>query len=922
MSNAVEFFFDPAQLYSSPIFVGREEQLKLFENALLDGFFVDKKWILHIQAAGGMGKTKLLEQYQKIVEKELKKGKNILFNHQLFDFDFTIYQAETGLMQATAEQLSPDGFKNLLEALAAFHSDEGSLMKQGKTQIKIEKLREMFIEDYKNLEADLVVLLFDTSEKAGDAAKRFCNVLLKKMHEAKPHTIVIKAGREKFPKKTTTPLTDDEIEEIELTKLEDSQLKKYLEKGQMQVSDEIYQQLLRLWTGRPILIALFIDWINSGNDPKRLESFKDTDSFEKTLVSQTEELYFPENKAIFFMALFYRRFNTEILAELLSISLPEAETIIQHLARFSFVKYRKSIDGSEESCLLHDEMRRLMECEWISIDSANLFRIEKTKQLIEWYERKIKQETHFLKTAHFKIELLYYKLTLDINDGYNYWHDLVRKDYRGYWEIRELLNRELKANEFRGKLNNEQKSELDLRRTYVRADRGNTTAAIKLFKALLENKDTPLFIRAKVFAKLINVLTTAGDLLEALDLYNTHSERFLSFGTYNSSEKRKNDALYILGIISNNIGYFYRVIGDAERAKKSYQQAIQYFDEIKSSDIAEQDYKARAENNLGYLFHFEGKDEWAIAYCQKSLKVREKIGDKYQIGLGLNTLGIIESDSFRHPVAKGYFNAARLCFTEAKNNRGLALVDIAEGKMCRQIGWYKKDNPDIHDEDSAVSNFQKAQKLLDRAIETLKAAELHNVDLVEALHERGLLYREQEQYENSRKDFEESLSLAQKFADDLRIKTNYFVLYNKLSLSWIDFYLKSYEQSSVWAKAVIADSEKYPHILTRAYKVLAEIYFKNNNYVDAFQHVAKSLLTRIQVDPNSQDDSPAKRDFLYQSWLQWIGVLLNKIENDELKKKYGEFLIAEIKDKGKGEKEDGFIDKDAFYFRIRTICDL
>ena len=62
----MSLMFLPSQ--SKNIFVGREEQMLGFKS-ILEGR--QKEWILHIPGEGGIGKTRLLEQYEKAAKEQL-----------------------------------------------------------------------------------------------------------------------------------------------------------------------------------------------------------------------------------------------------------------------------------------------------------------------------------------------------------------------------------------------------------------------------------------------------------------------------------------------------------------------------------------------------------------------------------------------------------------------------------------------------------------------------------------------------------------------------------------------------------------------------------------------------------------------------------------------------------------------------------
>ncbi|MBN1886375.1 MAG: ATP-binding protein [Thermoflexales bacterium] len=159
--------------YSPIIFIGREKEVKLFER-MLDN--QEAQWILNLYGEGGMGKTQLLRRFAEIA----KQHRNTLVTADLIDFYWTAHQRELGILKSIADQLAPKQFGPFYTTLHKYQQ----LLDQAEPPDPIYlhdqsmKARSQFIEVYKELAADRIVLLFDTAEVASETAIRFWQELL------------------------------------------------------------------------------------------------------------------------------------------------------------------------------------------------------------------------------------------------------------------------------------------------------------------------------------------------------------------------------------------------------------------------------------------------------------------------------------------------------------------------------------------------------------------------------------------------------------------------------------------------------------------------------------------------------------------------------------------------------------------------
>lgn len=134
--------FLPSQ--SKTIFVGREEQIEGFEKILKGN---SAQWILHIPGNGGIGKTRLLEQYEKIAREMCGDE---LATTGLLDFYDTSNQTNIGLLDEISARLKFDPSGDFYKESRAFQDLSASRgADQLAMQDRFEQVYEEFLLEYK-----------------------------------------------------------------------------------------------------------------------------------------------------------------------------------------------------------------------------------------------------------------------------------------------------------------------------------------------------------------------------------------------------------------------------------------------------------------------------------------------------------------------------------------------------------------------------------------------------------------------------------------------------------------------------------------------------------------------------------------------------------------------------------------------------
>jgi hypothetical protein len=156
-------------LYPEIRFVGRQNEIERFESLLKQ--LTREKWAVFLWGEGGIGKTQLLKRFLQIAAETFppEKGGLVFSEDSILDLYWTENRREESLLKNLAIRLDAGGFQEFFNALRAY--EEGASAEED--VVTSEKLRDAFLSGYKNLEAQHIVLAFDTAERVTESVLRF-----------------------------------------------------------------------------------------------------------------------------------------------------------------------------------------------------------------------------------------------------------------------------------------------------------------------------------------------------------------------------------------------------------------------------------------------------------------------------------------------------------------------------------------------------------------------------------------------------------------------------------------------------------------------------------------------------------------------------------------------------------------------------
>lgn len=170
----------------------------------------------------------------------------------------------------------------------------------------------------------------------------------------------------------------------------------------------------------------------------------------------------------------------------------------------------------------------------------------------------------------------------------------------------------------------------------------------------------------------------------------------------------------------NNIGYVYKQQGDIAKALDWYNRSLKIREEIGNKYGI-----ANSINNIGRIYNIQGNNRKAIECYKKSLKIQNDIGDKHGASISLSNIGLIYNNQGDIPEALEYYN------------KGLKMQDEIGDKQGVGISLYN-----IGHVYSMQNNFPKALEAYHKSLKILE--EVGDKNGISILYNGlGTLYKDQ-----------------------------------------------------------------------------------------------------------------------------------------------------------------------------------
>lgn len=644
------------------IFVGREVLIKRAKDHLSlkpDSEDGGKPKALLLQGPGGIGKTKLLARLREDLSNE--GGFDCT---TVVDLKTTAHRSALALLQTLATSLAisdvayveNEPFAPFLDAIQRYNGSRD----QEKYAL-YNSVMQLFVECCRNKSRTKpVAIFFDTFETVKDID--LGNWILSLVSKLGGKVAVVIAGRERIvlnPSEVhvlVLPVEGLSRPEIDVLARKMFESRNILH--DYDFDDAIIDRITDLTDGRPILVALSIEWILEDVDIEALLSIKKSD-FEARLVNGLRYLKHDEDLIVLMMATIDRRLNPRIVEMLTGWTRDKCEDICKILTRFTFVKVIDSGHGSEKIYTLHDEMLRLVSQHVdFPIETKNRWR----KCVVDkFYDDTIQQLSDPQAMQIMVAEKLYYQLRYSSQEAIEFFDEQMRSAVAGYdFDFADLLLSEAQNTETA--LDKRQENVVRLNYAEMLAKRYQPFEAKKIFDDLVlsfsPETETSFFSRAN--SGLGACIANGSTVVEAN--YN-EAIALLKAGLDVCREKGLHDRV---ATILYELGYCFDILGQNDETLRYYSESNEMAFEIGNMRLA-----TATLDEMGKLRLRRYEVSEALDLFSRSLDIKEKMGDNKGKGASYHYIGNAYRDLDDFPEALKWYSLAETARSQVADDLGL-----------------------------------------------------------------------------------------------------------------------------------------------------------------------------------------------------------------------------------------------------------
>ncbi|MHA2363779.1 MAG: tetratricopeptide repeat protein [Candidatus Hodarchaeales archaeon] len=375
-------------------------------------------------------------------------------------------------------------------------------------------------------------------------------------------------------------------------------------------------------------------------------------------------------------------------------------------------------------------------------------------------------------------------------------------------------------------------------------EKGNYDIAIQLIAELPENVFLEgQIIKSRIFERQGNfkdalalaeeaVIKTQeiNDICLELEALNAQVYALWRLGEYNTGLSIINRGEDLLTRLSNeeqentqaSIATFYHVTGNINTDKGDPDLALKYFEKsltIRES-IGNKQMIAFSYNNIGNVYSEKGEFDRALEYYQKSLAIDEELGNKQDIAYAINNIGFVYQLKGEPDVALEYFQKSLAIFELINTKHDIANsyslfghVYLRKGNLEEALMYYKKaadinenigNKSGISDSYANFGRIYRAKGELELALEYFQKSLSISSSIGSKGGEAGInnligsIYFEKGKYDQAQLYFNKSLNYARSINNALYISGNLFNL----------IYVSLSQQDEQYAKQLFTEFEK------------------------------------------------------------------------------------------------------------------
>jgi len=818
-------------------FIGREEELDTISKLINQK---NSKHILFIEAHGGVGKTRLLQEIENIYQEK----KDIIIGDIIDRDNHTLFSVKI-LKESIIKKMGNEHFKEYLKLEQEF--SESFI-----THTTCMKMKKVFIDSFNRSVKDKKFLIFiDTAEKI--TKSKFWKEAVDLVSNLNNFLVIISGRKitinEKYKNKIKNFLTI-----IKLKEFSESDGKLYFEKKSKlenikPLPEPLLECLVMLSNGKPILLDLTAEWIlESGSrdapeafianvlnlDLKNCMTFVEYEmedflyqkqrEFEKSLVIHYENIS-DTTQQIITLLTYIPLLNLTMLEYIW-----DDENLVEAFNKTSEFVFVKNLQNGYIT--LHDEMRRLLNAHVIPrIDSDGRRREHYIVKIIPYFEYKVKELKDELKEATVEEYSILFKLKRELNSNIiNLIKYLFAVDKFSNKAI-TVLSEEFFIANYRNNfalmkelITSADESKIDIKKrvSFIRMKAKSLSIENKNqeAKALIEECKTKHSenLDETDIARLDNMLaginTSIGDLLEA------KTNQLNAFKIF-----KKHNLIKSLAPCTNHLGVIHKQMGCLDKAITYHKKALEY-----GKESLTKVFKGYIFNHLAEIFREQGEYANALENAITAKELWRKGKALKATVRGDITLGNIYRDKGEYAIAYEYYMVAKDELNEDEYLEETLNLYINMGKFY----WFRY-------EDSKDEKFLHKAKKISLKAEKLSRENYHNTELVQSLSHLSNIYWDEDNKIKARESLEEFYQLSKEHS------LSYFTVDAILGFAEFDYDEKvsnlatNIEKYTNELKAY-ENEYNFPHFFARMIKYQAHLLFDKQEYSEAIALYAKSLI--------------------------------------------------------------------------------
>ena len=791
--------------------------------------------IICIEASGGIGKTRLLEEialkYHGIGEQ--KK----LLSIEIIDFDDQSFLSPKQTGRKIARILGEEEFSTYFKAQQQYRQMTIAGVGLDELEQVRQNVRITFEECFNRITENTRILLsFDTTDHLEEGKgmwREFATIA----HLRNVCVLVSGRNARKIGSWLKAHGTTAQVHRIQLLPLNEKESRFYLEAKQrsrhVPMSTEITDKIIILSAGKPILLDLAVEWLCRNiplewlyNVPvSELSTKKRQKEFEKLLVHKITELRKPIDRLVLIMAHVYP-LDEEMIDYFIKT---DAQRLMNEAKTYVFIK---QLPGGFIS--LHDEVRRMVneyvlpndrkdilrELKGYSKDAAAYFAIQgkKLKKQLEEIENIGNGQTknaqyikrgELLRKRIFSMEKeVYHTFFWNMKQGVQTYSEVIwrlRRDCRIQAAIRVQESIRLYLDGF----DEEQRHQYELLRVRLLNDSGKAEEAEGILLEFLEQKKS---VTDAEKADIYNALAVSELRLGKLNQALEHQLACLEF----MIQAKK---IEFIPDIANHTGYIYERIGNVKAAVEYYHKA---FETTLKAEQPGRNLMAKTLDNLSYAYCQLGSFAEAQSYVDQALKIWDIIKEENQIARGEITQGVIYRDLGRYDDAVIYLRRAIERLEEPDDHQKLIKAFFHLG----WTQWFKAAEMETKDE-QYTETLRSARRDFEHSLQLAEKYRL-TADLPGILHQMSNVYHLLGEKEKALEINNRAYDLSRK-VHDIRYAVDSLV-----GKAEFDYDNGQYDQIPDYARELEEGYEdkgyEFPRFYGRMRRILADIAFEREEY--------------------------------------------------------------------------------------------